>query len=103
MVVLAYLWLLAMVPLVAAKDDPEIQWHAKHGLVLAVAEAALFVALWLVVAVVSLASFGAGCALGLIFVVAWIVILLVHFVAVIKGLNGERLIVPWVSGYAARF
>src|SRR5262249_27925078 len=34
MIVLAYLWPLALVPLLLDKADPEAQWHAKHGLVL---------------------------------------------------------------------
>ena len=38
MIVLAYLWVLALVPLVVARQDPEVQWHAKHGLVLMIAE-----------------------------------------------------------------
>ena len=29
MIVLAYLWLLALVPLLVEKDDPEVQWHAQ--------------------------------------------------------------------------
>ena len=36
MIVLSYLWLLALVPLLTEKDDKEVQWHAKHGLVLMV-------------------------------------------------------------------
>src|SRR4028118_576365 len=32
MIVLAYIWILFIIPLVAEKDDPEVQWHAKHGL-----------------------------------------------------------------------
>jgi hypothetical protein len=103
LVVLAYLWLLAIIPLVAAKDDPEIQWHAKHGIVLIVAEFVLFGLLWVFVGIVSLMSLGAGCALGLLFVATWIAVVGVHLAAVIKGLNGGRLIVPWVSGYATRF
>ena len=38
MIVLAYLWLLALIPLLVEKQDPEVQWHAKHGLVLMIAE-----------------------------------------------------------------
>ena len=38
MIVLAYLWPLALVPLLVEKDDAEVQWHAKHGIVLMVAE-----------------------------------------------------------------
>jgi hypothetical protein len=102
MVVLAYLWLLALIPLAAAKNDPEIQWHAKHGLVLTAAEAAAFIGLWLAVGLVSVASLAAGCAMGLLFVVAWIAILLLHFAAVVKALGGGRLIVPWLSDYAGR-
>jgi len=37
MIVLAYLWPLALVPLLLEKRDPDLQWHAKHGLVLMVA------------------------------------------------------------------
>ena len=48
MILLSYLWLLALVPLLTEKDDKEVQWHAKHGLVLMVAE--LF--LWIVISIV---------------------------------------------------
>ena len=44
MIVLAYLWLLALVPLFAAREDPDIQWHAKHGIVLMAAEVLALVA-----------------------------------------------------------
>ena len=38
MIVLAYLWPLALVPLLVEKNDADVQWHAKHGIVLMVAE-----------------------------------------------------------------
>ncbi len=38
MILLSYLWLLALIPLVVEKEDREVQWHAKHGLVLTVVE-----------------------------------------------------------------
>src|SRR5437870_4974725 len=44
MIALAYLWPLAIVPLLLEKDDPEVQWHAKHGLVLMVAELVVLLA-----------------------------------------------------------
>ena len=43
MIVLSYLWLLALVPLLTEKDDKEVQWHAKHGMVLMVAELFLWI------------------------------------------------------------
>ena len=38
MIILSYLWMLALIPLLVEKDDREVQWHAKHGIVLLVAE-----------------------------------------------------------------
>ena len=43
MIVLSYLWILALVPLLVEKDDKEVQWHAKHGIVLMVAEIAFWI------------------------------------------------------------
>ena len=45
MIVLSYLGLLALIPLLVEKNDKEVQWHAKHGLVLLVAEIVLFIGL----------------------------------------------------------
>ena len=48
MIVLSYLWLLALVPLLVEKDDKEVQWHAKHGIVLMVAEIVFWIAMSIV-------------------------------------------------------
>ena len=103
MIVLAYLWPLALVPLLLDKSDAEVQWHARHGIVLTIAELALLFAYILMTSLVSLATFGLGCALSLLLVFAWIGILAVHIVAIVKGINGTRLIIPGVSEYASRF
>ena len=103
MIVLAYLWLLALVPLVFEKQDPDIQWHAKHGLVLMIAELLLLLAYITLTSLVSLAALGLGCALSLLLVFAWVGILALHVAAIIKAVNGHRLIVPGISEYANRF
>ena len=103
MIVLAYLWPLALVPLLVDKGDPEVQWHAKHGIVLMVAELVLLLAFTMVTSVVSLATFGLGCVLFVFVMFLWIAILAVHVIAIVKGLNGGRLVVPRISEYANRF
>ncbi len=102
MIVLAYLWLLALVPLLIEKNDPEVQWHAKHGIVLMVAELILWIAIVTVTSLVSLATLGIGCVLSLFAVFAWIGVLALHIIAIVKGINGGRLIIPGVSEYANR-
>jgi uncharacterized membrane protein len=103
MIVLAYLWLLALVPLLLEKGDAEVQWHAKHGLVLMCAELLLLFGYIVVTSLVILAALGLGCALSIVLVFGWIGILALHVVAIVKGVNGSRLLIPHVSQYADRF
>lgn len=103
MIVLAYLWLLALVPLLLDKEDPEVQWHAKHGIVLMVAELVLIFGYIMMTSIVSLATLGLGCALSLLLVFAWVGILGLHLAAILKGVNGERLLIPHISEYTNRF
>ena len=102
MIVLAYLWPLALVPLLTEKNDPEVQWHAKHGLVLMTAELMLLFLYVLLMSLVSLAALGLGLVLAFLLVFAWVAILAVHVVAIIKGVDGSRLIIPGVSEYVGR-
>jgi uncharacterized membrane protein len=106
MLVLSYLWIIALVPLLVEKDDREVQWHAKHGLVLLVAEIILWIALTIVFWVLgSIPGLGvviglAGCGLH---VLIWLGIIALHVVCIMKALNGQRLIIPVISEYADKF
>lgn len=102
MIVLAYLWLLALVPLLVERQDPEVQWHAKHGLVLMIAELILLFGYVVMTSIVSLATLGLGCVLSLFLVFGWVGVLALHVVAILKGVNGGRLIIPGLSDYANR-
>jgi hypothetical protein len=104
MLVLAYLWPLAVVPLLVSKDDTEVQWHAKHGLVLMAAELLAVLALSVLASVMTMMAFGVGLALSvLLYILLWATILIIHVLAMIKALGGSRLEVPAVSRYVSRF
>jgi len=102
MIVLAYLWPLALVPLLMEKHDAEVQWHAKHGIVLMIAELILLFGYIMLTSIVSLATLGLGCVLSVFLVFGWVGILALHVVAIVKGINGGRLIIPGLSEYANR-
>jgi uncharacterized membrane protein len=97
MLVLSYLWLLALIPFVVEKNDSEVQWHAKHGLVLTLAE----IILWVAVAIITHIPFLGmlGCVLWLL----WPLILVFRIILIVKAVNGQRLLVPGVSEYVNRF
>ena len=103
MIVLSYLGLLALIPLLVDKDDKEVQWHAKHGLVLAVVEVAVMIGLMVIGGILGAISGGLGCIFGLLWPVFMLVILIVHIMAIVKGLNGQRFLSPGISEYADRF
>ena len=100
MIALSYLWLLALVPLLTEKDDREIQWHAKHGLVLMVIE--LFVMITLSVLVGPLGIFGcvAWLVTGPLFFLGYTAF---HIYCIVRGINGQRVIIPGVSEFADKF
>lgn len=101
MIVLAYLGILAVIPLVVEKEDREVQWHAKHGLVLFAADIALVILISILGSAIAFVDIGCtGCILQWI---ASVVIFIVHIMAIVKGVNGQRLIIPGLSEFADRF
>ena len=101
MIVLSYLWLLALIPLLTEKEDREVQWHAKHGLVLMAVEIAAMILINILFSIVAFVDLGCS---GCIF--TWVLslaIFIVHILCIVKGLNGQRFIVPGISQYADRF
>jgi uncharacterized membrane protein len=103
MITLAYLWPFALVPLLFDRQDPEVHWHARHGLVLMAAEVILLVLFTLLAMAVSLASVSLGCVLFLVLAFGWVAMIFLHVGAIVKGVNGKRLVLPIVSQYADRF
>ena len=100
MVVLSYLWILALIPLLTKKDDSEVQWHAKNGLALLGTE----IALWIIFMILGFALrkvlLGLGCGLSVVECVVWIGFLVIRIMAIMKGVNGGRMRVPVISDFA---
>lgn len=95
MLILAYLGILALIPFLTEKTDPEVQWHAKHGLVFLAFE----IVIWLGILFT-----------GFILHFLWALyplyglgIIVLHVMAISKAMNGQRLIIPGVSEYASKF
>jgi len=104
MIVLAYLWLLALVPLLVEKNDAEVQWHAKHGIVLMVAELIFWIAYTIVTSILGAITGGVlGCIVSLFSPLFALAIVAIHVIAIIKGVNGKRFLIPGISEYASRF
>lgn len=97
MVVLSYLWILFLVPLLVEKGDQEVQWHAKHGLVLTGLEIIFQVLLNIIMAT------GIGCIFAIFVPVVFLAFLVIRIICIVKGLNNERFELPGISQYASKF
>ncbi len=98
--VLSYLGLLALLPYLLEKEDREVQWHAKHGLVLCGAEILLGIVMGIALTVINMFTGCLGCLVGPLIVIP---VLILHVMLIVKALNGERLLIPGVSHYADQF
>ncbi len=103
MIILAYLGPLALIPFFLEQRDKEIRWHAKHGLVLLVAEIILWVVLFIINLIATAVFPPFGCVFVIVFLVLGIGLFVLHIACMIKGVKGERLIIPAVSEFADRF
>jgi uncharacterized membrane protein len=102
MVVLSYLWILALIPLLTKKDDREIQWHAKNGIVLLGAE----IIVWVVFGMIGFAlrnSGVLGCGLGIIECAIPIAFLVIRVMSIVKGVGGQRFRIPVVTDMAEKW
>ena len=98
MLVLSYLAFLGVIPLLFARQDPDVRWHARNGLFL-----------FAEVAVIALVAIFAGAllpALGLLSVILMYLVLVLYtfiaILAIVKALDGQRLLVPGISRRAGR-
>ena len=98
-IVLSYIWLLALIPFLIEKEDREVQWHAKHGLVLLVAE----VIVWVTLAILGMVLGPVGCFVAVLNLVIFVAVLIVHILCIVKGIGGQRFLIPGISQYADRF
>ncbi len=94
MLVLSYLGPLALIPFLMEQEDEEVKWHSRHGLVLLVAWIILSIVIFILSFVPVL-----GCFFSLLSLFLGLGILVVHIICIVKALNGERFLIPYVSDY----
>lgn len=91
MLLLAYAGPAAFVPLVQKKNDPDLQWHAKNGLM-------LFAAFFVLMLLVNTLFWYSWRYERLL----WLVYIIVDIIALVKATNGGRLRVPLLTDFAEK-
>jgi len=102
-IVLSYLWLLSLVPLLTEKADENVRWHARHGFAMMVAEVAFWIAFAIFTELLAVGTLGFGVIIAATGPLVGMAFLIVHGIAIYKGVNGQRLILPVITELADRF
>lgn len=100
MVVLSYLGLLALIPYLTKKDDPDIMWHARNGLGLLI----LDVVVWILLFIIGMVFRNAfvGCGVATVSCIVWIAVLVLHIYCLIQAVGGKRPNIPVVTDFAQK-
>lgn len=96
--VLAYLGILCLIPLFAAKDSEFAQYHAKQGLTLFAFEIAAVVLMWIISFVAIMGGLGF---LGLLSIFIWIAqigFLVLAILGIVNVVNGKKVPLPIIGG-----
>lgn len=101
MIVLSYLGLLALIPYLTKKEDPEIHWHAKNGVGLLILDVVLSVGL-MIISWVLPSNLGVGCISTVISCVLPIALLALHVYCIIQAVGGKKPRIPVVTDFAEK-
>lgn len=108
MLALSYLGILALIPYLTKKDDPdqEVRWHAKNGMGLLIAEAVVLIGLTILSWGFSAMGSTAGCVGGTVFgalqCIIWVGLLGLSIYCIVKALGGQRVRIPVVTDFAEK-
>lgn len=93
--ILAYLGILFLVPMLAAKDSPFAKYHANQGLVLFLVEIVYWIAASILIVILSMIGLGI---IGLLFQLVGIAFLILIILGIINAAAGKCLPLPVIGG-----
>jgi len=96
--ILSYLGLLALIPLLVKKEDPDLQWHAKNGLTLFGAEIC-----WVILQIILGFIPVLGCGVHILGCVVWIGFVVLVIICIIKAVQGQRFRIPLVTDISEKW
>ena len=97
--ILAYLGILVLVPLFAAKDSPFARFHANQGLILLIASIALYVVIVILAVIFAFISPALARLMGFLYSLVGIVAFVFVVIGIINAAKGEMKELPLIGKY----
>ncbi len=96
--ILAYLGILVLVPIFAAKESPFARYHANQGLILLIASFALSIVIWIVTFVLAMISPNLAL-IGTLLSIVYLVIPILAIIGIINAAKGEAKELPIIGKF----
>jgi uncharacterized membrane protein len=97
--ILAYLNILVLVPIFAAKESPFARFHANQGLILLIASIALYVVVAILAAIFLAVSYALAALISILYLLVWLGILVFIILGIINAAKGEMKELPIIGKY----
>lgn len=91
MAVIAYLGILVIIPLIAAKNDPYVKFHLKQGLVLLTLEIIFFLFSFIPIFLIFLLP------------IVYLGLLVLSIIGIVNAAKGEEKLLPLVGQWGSKF
>ena len=95
MAILAYLWILVLVPILAAKESPFARYHANQGLILVITVIAVYIVFFILQ--IALAITGLWWIISLLSVVVYLGLLILTILGIVNAVKGECKPLPLIG------
>lgn len=99
MAILAYLGILVLVPIFAAKESKFARFHANQGLILLICSVGLWIVVEILVRVFLHISFGLLFLTGLLSFAMWVVIVVFSIIGIVNAAKGQCKELPLIGKF----
>ena len=99
MAVLAYLGILVLIPILAAKDSKFARFHSNQGLVLLICDIVVSIVLGIVTAIIALIPYVGPILSGIIWAVIPIVLLVFAILGIVNAVQGKAKELPIIGKF----
>ena len=96
--ILAYLGILVLIPVFAAKESPFARFHANQGLVLALAEVAYAIVISIFSVILYTVSWRLATIMNTLFGILWLAFLVLSIIGLINASSGKTEPLPVIGG-----
>ncbi len=97
MAILSYFGIFALIPLFVEKEDEFIQFHAKQGTTLIIAEVIVFFGLALIAFIPFI-----GCITGVVEIILALFLFVFHIIFMVKASKGEWYKIPYIYEWSLK-